>query len=143
MNCPIDGRALAPREYESGIVIDGCPDCQGVWLQQGELERIQESVEHDYADELRTIPDTIATAYAMARERQDTERHCPSCGAVMNRREYGYASQILIDTCAKCRGVWLDRGELQALEVFFERSRRDTSEIRLGFFASLLAQLRG
>ena len=142
MKCPIDQRELAPRNYESGIVIDGCPECHGVWLQQGELERIQESVERDYSDELQAIRDTIATAYAMARDRQDAERHCPNCDAVLHRREYGYASQILIDACAKCRGVWLDRGELQALEVFFERSRQDTGKMRLGFFGSLLAQLR-
>jgi Zn-finger nucleic acid-binding protein len=35
--CPIDGAALASR-HRSGIEIDECPECRGVWLDRGELE---------------------------------------------------------------------------------------------------------
>jgi Zn-finger nucleic acid-binding protein len=55
----------------------------------------------------------------------------------MERREHGYCSQVMIDTCPKCRGIWLDQGELEALEVFFERTVAETEEVRTGFFARL------
>jgi len=40
--CPIDGKTLEQHTV-MGIVIDKCPDCQGVWLDGGELEEIIKS----------------------------------------------------------------------------------------------------
>ena len=41
MNCPrCAGMVLAERERD-GIVVDTCPQCRGVWLDRGELERLQ------------------------------------------------------------------------------------------------------
>jgi Zn-finger nucleic acid-binding protein len=39
MKCPIDGATLALSE-RSGIEIDYCPECRGVWLDRGELDKI-------------------------------------------------------------------------------------------------------
>jgi len=39
MNCPSCGAALA-RTDRRGVEIDTCPDCRGVWLDRGELEKI-------------------------------------------------------------------------------------------------------
>ena len=41
MACPIDGTALVMSE-RSGIEIDYCPSCRGVWLDRGELDKIIE-----------------------------------------------------------------------------------------------------
>lgn len=62
-------------------------------------------------------------------------------GTTLDRVEHGYTSRILVVVCRSCGGGWLDRGELEALELFFERSRSDTAEIRRGFFGSLLPLL--
>ena len=37
---------------------------------------------------------------------------CPSCGARLVEVE---RSEVLIDACPECRGVWLDRGELDKI----------------------------
>ncbi len=39
MQCPIDGAELAIAE-RSGVEIDYCPKCRGVWLDRGELDKI-------------------------------------------------------------------------------------------------------
>jgi Zn-finger nucleic acid-binding protein len=39
---------------------------------------------------------------------------CPSCGSRLVEVE---RSEILIDACPECRGVWLDRGELDKILV--------------------------
>lgn len=44
MNCPTDGTVLLMSE-RSGVEIDYCPTCRGVWLDRGELDRIIERVE--------------------------------------------------------------------------------------------------
>ncbi|MBO9713356.1 zf-TFIIB domain-containing protein [Sphingomonas sp.] len=39
--CPVDGERLVPVERQ-GIEIDHCPECRGVWLDRGELDKIIE-----------------------------------------------------------------------------------------------------
>ena len=41
MKCPTDGTTLTMSE-RSGIEIDYCPECRGVWLDRGELDKIIE-----------------------------------------------------------------------------------------------------
>ncbi len=39
MQCPIDGTELVLAE-RTGVEIDYCPQCRGVWLDRGELDKI-------------------------------------------------------------------------------------------------------
>lgn len=39
MKCPVDGSTLVIAE-RSGVEIDYCPACRGVWLDRGELDKI-------------------------------------------------------------------------------------------------------
>jgi Zn-finger nucleic acid-binding protein len=39
MKCPIDGNELKIAERQ-GVEIDYCPQCRGVWLDRGELDKI-------------------------------------------------------------------------------------------------------
>ena len=43
---------------------------------------------------------------------------CPACGTRLVELE---RSEVLIDACPECRGVWLDRGELDRI---LDRERR-------------------
>ncbi len=39
MKCPVDGNQLVMSERQ-GVEIDYCPECRGVWLDRGELDKI-------------------------------------------------------------------------------------------------------
>lgn len=54
MNCPIDGATLLMTD-RNGIEIDYCPDCRGVWLDRGELDKLIERAEGDRSE--RDRPD--------------------------------------------------------------------------------------
>ncbi|MGK7392384.1 MAG: zf-TFIIB domain-containing protein [Candidatus Cyclobacteriaceae bacterium M2_1C_046] len=41
MKCPNDGTTLVMTE-RNGVEIDYCPECRGVWLDRGELDKIIE-----------------------------------------------------------------------------------------------------
>jgi Zn-finger nucleic acid-binding protein len=41
MKCPVDGELLVITE-RSGVELDYCPRCRGVWLDRGELDKIVE-----------------------------------------------------------------------------------------------------
>ena len=44
---------------------------------------------------------------------------CPVCRALMNRRNFGGVSGVIVDVCAK-HGTWFDRGELPRVLAFVE-----------------------
>lgn len=47
MKCPIDDTQLAITERQ-GVEIDYCPQCRGVWLDRGELDKIIEKNESGF-----------------------------------------------------------------------------------------------
>ena len=50
MLCPIDGSTLLLSERQ-GIEIDYCPQCRGVWLDRGELDKLIERGDNDDDDD--------------------------------------------------------------------------------------------
>ena len=44
MKCPQDNATLVMSE-RSGVEIDYCPECRGIWLDRGELDKILERAE--------------------------------------------------------------------------------------------------
>ena len=46
MKCPQDGSTLVMSE-RSGVEIDYCPECRGVWLDRGELDKILDRNERE------------------------------------------------------------------------------------------------
>ena len=44
--CPADGAPLG-QEIAHGTIIDRCPTCQGVWLDAGELERLNGEIAYE------------------------------------------------------------------------------------------------
>jgi uncharacterized protein len=61
--CPRDGATLV-EVNKSGVQIDVCPECKGVWLDRGELEKIMQitrDLEQEFADPPRAqMPQPIA-----------------------------------------------------------------------------------
>ena len=138
MNCPIDKTALIKKQYEGAVETDYCPSCEAVWLDKGELEKIQDVKLNDYEDELKRLPDYVGKSILLVKSREQNPINCPVCNAELERREYGHGSMIMIDSCIQGHGVWLDKGEVSDLEIFYERSRMEASRIRIGFLKGLL-----
>jgi Zn-finger nucleic acid-binding protein len=49
MKCPVDDTTLAMSDRQ-GIEIDYCPQCRGVWLDRGELDKLIER-ENEWVEE--------------------------------------------------------------------------------------------
>jgi Zn-finger nucleic acid-binding protein len=61
---------------------------------------------------------------AAPQHRKDSAMKCPRCEtATLDERE---REGIVIDVCTNCRGLWLDRGELEKL---IARATRDYEEV--------------
>ncbi|MFQ5461327.1 MAG: zf-TFIIB domain-containing protein [Phycisphaerae bacterium] len=94
-----------------GVRIERCARCLGLFFNPGELERVLSDSSSDVFDvdghRLRTIAEDACPQEA----RQVRYVCCPVCGDLMNRRNYGAASGVVIDACRR-HGLWLDGGEL-------------------------------
>jgi Zn-finger nucleic acid-binding protein len=140
MRCPRDAAELEQKTYESTVEIDQCPQCAGIFLDKGELETIQATIEKDHRRDAALSADTswdpVETAKGDVRGPVD----CVKCGARMERRRYGFGSQTVIDECPKGCGVWLDGGEIQELERFYEESQQ---EVEIPITWRIWAAVRG
>ena len=89
------------------IEVDVCPACGGLWLDHGEVERISRKM-HSEVDRLRRLLSVKVRPPAVPSE---VQKACPACTSAVNEVMMG---EIHIDYCSRCKGVFLDRGELDA-----------------------------
>jgi Zn-finger nucleic acid-binding protein len=75
VKCPVDGVTLQMSERQ-GVEIDYCPDCRGVWLDRGELDKILARSDDD--DDGRD--DNRAGDRDRGRDREREREHRPDSG---------------------------------------------------------------
>ena len=97
MKCPTDGTTLTMSE-RSGIEIDYCPECRGVWLDRGELDKIIERSDTQPAPAAPAAPAApIASTYEQERDerrKQQDQRYAqadPAAATARRRRRAGSA----------------------------------------------------
>lgn len=107
MQCPVCQRDL--EELILGrLKVDACRGgCGGIWFDNFELQMADDPQE--FAGQvLLEVERDPAIQVDQAQRRQ-----CPRCvSIVMMRHFYSEQRRVIIDTCPKCGGVWLDGGEL-------------------------------
>jgi Zn-dependent protease with chaperone function len=108
MKCPNCRDAdLEPVLVERGVVVERCTECEGVWLDRGELALV--------ADEPRRIEERLEEAL---KRRKPVDKPSPMTGKAME--EFTYEGGARIDYCTESGGLWFDAKELRAL---LERER--------------------
>lgn len=85
-----------------GVDLDVCPLCNGAWLDKDELFQITRSRGND-ALQIRVVNKKV------------TQFSCPRCGDHLHEGCHSEDIEFLLDECAGCGGMWLDRGELSRL----------------------------
>jgi uncharacterized protein len=99
VNCPRDHAELRTESHR-GIDVDRCPECNGRWLDYGELDQLEATV-------TATEEQRVATIEFANR---DSELACPQCGNPMRAFNYR-AYDLELDVCQERHGFWLDAGE--------------------------------
>ena len=107
--CPDDGTVLERRAYH-GLILDVCPVCGGVYFDEGEMAALQSGgpavlAEVDHA----SLPADLTLADC------DDPKRCPGCRAPMCAYDYRYSSDIRLDGCERCGGIWVQDGELRRI----------------------------
>ncbi len=114
-----------------GIKVHVCEKCGGLWLNRGELNSVVLPIEGDLE---------YCTTEHFAEDRFSGTL-CPACpGTRLVKVNFVSYSDIIMEYCAKCGGLWLDRGELDAINAEIERINKvpDTWEHAIMVFLSKL-----
>lgn len=138
--CPVcpGGRPLASRRLgQTSVALFDCSTCGGIWIEKEIFEVL--------ADRARSgkLPEgfgggTPAEVEAEAPAQPLHYRPCVICGSLMNRRNYGRKSGVIVDVCAR-HGIWFDLHELDRLlrwireggEARAEKLQREQERIEL------------
>ena len=113
MQCPRD-QAELQTETQRGIEVDKCPQCNGRWLDEGELSQLEATVKSTEEQRIATIE------YA----NRESTLDCPTCGTQMQAFNYR-AYDLELDVCVNRHGIWLDAGEdSRVRDIIEDRVRR-------------------
>ncbi len=106
MDCPVCKSAMIVLELDE-VEVDYCCDCEGIWLDAGELELLLGGA---------TASDALMASFQPAKT-AEKQRKCPICLKKMDKVLVGETGgkQELIDRCGKNHGLWFDGGELQSV----------------------------
>ena len=103
MDCPVCKNAMITLEL-SEVEIDYCTECNGVWLDAGELEMLLQDAEKS---------SRLISSFETAPVTNEQPRKCPICDKKMEKVTVGREKPMLIiDRCVRGDRLWFDRGEL-------------------------------
>jgi Zn-finger nucleic acid-binding protein len=103
---------MVPLPYEAVSVLL-CPKCHGFLVTKTALNSIEKNPEMKESvlkAETGDMSDTVGTI------------RCPKCHISMKKKPAPHALKFTIDVCESCSLIWLDHGELEALQIAFEKS---------------------
>jgi Zn-finger nucleic acid-binding protein len=110
--CPKCKRPLVRFQGNGGVLFD-CADCGGQFVEHGLLASLLEARE--------ITGNLLPRRVRKGKLEVGAVRYvpCPSCHSLMNRKNFGGASGVVVDVCST-HGTWFDEGELPAVLAFVE-----------------------
>lgn len=102
MNCPACSKTLITLELD-GFEIDRCFNCNGIWLNSGELDYLLSS-------EIKRVESQLIPAPKVITEKN---KRCPECSLRMKKMLF-IPGNILLDQCDN-HGIWFDSTELEKI----------------------------
>jgi Zn-finger nucleic acid-binding protein len=124
VRCPDCSADLQETDFH-GVRIDECPKCRGRWFDRDELRVAKDRTD----DDLRWLDFDLFGEAARPLEVTPSGSKCPKCMVAMISLKYA-PSQVVVDRCDQCQGVWLNHDEFERIVEYLEEvvSRRTAAE---------------
>jgi Zn-finger nucleic acid-binding protein len=115
--CPEDLTPLEVRRIRD-LDLDVCPQCAGIYFDEGEVAALQSKG----AAALHEVEAAVEPG-SFAIVESPVPKRCPGCQSAMTGYRYRYSSDIRVDGCEKCGGIWIQDGELEKIAVHMKTAR--------------------
>ncbi len=96
------------------VEINYCPKCLGLWFEENELQWAK----NDADKNLRWLDIDLWKDEKELKINRGI-RLCPSCRVPLYEVRYG-DSDVVVDVCNLCHGIWLDRAEFRKIISYLE-----------------------
>lgn len=106
--------------------LDFCPNCQGTWFDKGEAAKY-----FSFQEDIPNLIAVLATA-------KNTSLVCPRCSKELQELKYNIQSDLLLDRCVGCEGLWFDAQEVDQLMKF--ANNQETAISRMARLKQKLAE---
>lgn len=104
--------------------IEMCNDCAGIWFEQ-----------RNFADFLRglaaseNVPDDIVELFKRRNvlaphHVKEKAKLCLRCRKELRKFNYSYDSNVILDKCPDCGGIWADKGEIERAATYLKGDPR-------------------
>jgi len=131
MFCPLCKTQFKKEDFY-GVEVDYCPQCLGLWFEKDELRQAKDEKDKDlnwldidlWKDE---------TKFKISKEK----KICPRCSVPLYSVNYG-DSNIEVDICNLCQGIWIDRGEFKKIIDYLEKKGK--KEILENYIKNLIKE---
>ncbi len=109
MTCPHEPSELQVvkinSHYDQPIIVEQCVSCGGIWFDADELW----SVKSNEAKKIDLLNTTTLRAPSVIKNKT---MHCPKDQTKLRQfHDANLPTEIIIEQCPKCHGLWLQRGE--------------------------------
>ena len=115
-----------------GTEVDYCPQCLGIWLEKDELRQAKDEKDKD----LRWLDIDLWKDKTKFKISQ-IQKYCPVCSVPLYSVKYT-DSEIQVDLCNLCQGIWLDRGEFKKITDYLKEKGQE--EILKNYFKNLIKE---
>ena len=107
--CPRCTKVLEPTDIGQ-IQLDACGGCGGMWFDDGELTTLAKT----FLEELKALDERFCDRRPEW-ARTDRPVTCPNCAVGLVSHQYRHFPGVTVDACQRCKGVWLDDGEVREI----------------------------
>lgn len=123
--CPACGEEMKKiRINSAGFFVDACLDgCGGIWLDNRELNKIDEK-----SEDMHELIESINSKEFKTTDKSQ-QRICPVCELEMVKNYASTKMNVEIDDCYSCGGKFLDNNELQQIRSEYETDEERTDDV--------------
>jgi len=115
------------RARSKSVIVDFCSKCKGIWFNSCDfgqfVKALSQSEQIKPEKTLLYHKRQVKSIYAL----KEGQRACPNCGRGMQKFNYSGDSNIFLDKCPNCDGVWADAGEAQAIAGYLKEDPQTTA----------------
>ena len=123
MRCPVCSTALR-RVRTRSFIVSICTKCKGIWFDAETFlpfaKKLSTESQTKSSSKITFQPRNVVTSEQVIED----ARLCPNCQAGLHKFNYAYDSNIFLDKCKNCKGIWTDAGEIQQVASYLKKDPR-------------------